>query len=128
MISGFYSVQFTLPDESQTAGGVMVFINGRLYGGDSSYSYLGTYRADRRNLEVWFRIKLFNGFSESTFSAFEDTRDEIRLSGPFNESGFSIRGQLLGIENELLIEGKWITKVSAPTGEASRQLPYIPCG
>ncbi len=43
MIDGLWTLVFKTP-MAASAGGVVVCLNGRVYGGDSSYMYLGSYQ------------------------------------------------------------------------------------
>jgi|ERR1022692_1838021 isocitrate dehydrogenase len=45
MVDGFWIVQVQGP--LGNTGGVVVFINGKLFGGDSGFSYIGTYEGDK---------------------------------------------------------------------------------
>jgi hypothetical protein len=114
MLNGFYSVNFKLPDEDEGNGGVVVLLNGKVYGGDTSYSYQGTYRVDGTVLTASIRVMPFNEFLKSIFSDFEETEDEIKLSGNYDEKGFVLKGALYGIEDTITVEGKWITKIDEP--------------
>ena len=81
MVNGFYSLNFKLPEEIEGSGGVAILLNGKVYGGDSSNSYQGTYLAEGALLTASIRVFPFNEFLKSIFAAFEDTDDEIQLSG-----------------------------------------------
>jgi hypothetical protein len=113
MLNGFYSVNFKLPDEDEGSGGVVVLSNGKVYGGDTSYSYQGTYRADGTALTASIRVMPFNDFLKSIFSDFEETEDEIKLSGNFDSKNFVLKGLLYGIEDTITVEGQWISGVDA---------------
>ncbi len=112
-MNGFYSVNFKLPEEIEGSGGVVVLLNGKVYGGDSSYSYHGTYHADGARLTASIRVSPFNEFLKSIFSSFEDTDNEIQLSGKADAKGFLIEGRLSGIEDRITVEGKWIAKIDS---------------
>jgi hypothetical protein len=109
MLNGFYSINFKLPDEDDGGGGVVVLLNGKIYGGDTSYSYQGSYRTDGAVLTASIHVLPFNEFLKSIFSDFEETEDEIKLSGSFDAKGFLLKGQLYGIEDTHTVEGKRIT-------------------
>jgi hypothetical protein len=113
MLNGFYSVNFKLPDEDTAGGGVVVLLNGKLYGGDTSYFYQGAYQIAGAKLSASISVSPFNEFLQSIFSDFEETEDEIKLSGSFDTKGFLLKGQLYGIEDSITVEGKWIAKVDA---------------
>jgi hypothetical protein len=44
MVEGFWTVQFLGPQGN--GGGVAVFVKGKMFGGDSGFSYIGTYEGD----------------------------------------------------------------------------------
>jgi hypothetical protein len=111
MLDGFYSVNFKLPDEEDGGGGVVVLLNGKIYGGDTSYSYQGAYEIDGAVLTASIRVSPFNEFLKSIFADFEETEDEIKLSGSFDAEKFLLKGQLCGIEDSITVEGKRIAKV-----------------
>ena len=113
MVDGFYSLNFKLPEEIEGSGGVAILLDGKVYGGDSSYSYQGTYLAEAALFTASIRVAPFNEFSKSIFSAFEDTDDEIQLSGKVDAKGFLIEGRLNGIEGSIAVEGKWIAKIDS---------------
>ena len=112
-MNGFYSVNFKLPEEIEGSGGVVILLDGKLYGGDSSYAYQGIYHADGTLLTASLRVSPFNEFLKSIFSAFEDTDDEIQLSGKVTSNGFLLGGRLEGIEGSITVEGKWIAKIDS---------------
>jgi hypothetical protein len=111
MVNGFYSLNFKLPEEIEGSGGVAILLNGKVYGGDSSYSYQGTYLAEGALLKASIHVSPFNEFLKSIFSAFEDTDDEIQLTGKVDANGFLIEGRLAGIEGSIAVEGKMIAKI-----------------
>jgi len=113
MMNGFYSVNFKLLEEIEGSGGVVILFNGKIYGGDSSYSYQGTYLAEGALLTASIRVSPFNEFLKSIFSDFEDTNDEIQLSGKVDAKGFLLEGGLSGIEGSITVEGKWIAKIDS---------------
>jgi hypothetical protein len=113
MMNGFYSVNFKLPEEIEGSGGVVILLNGKVYGGDSSYSYQGTYHVDGALLTASLRVSPFNEFLKSIFSAFEDTGDEIQLSGKVDAKGFLLEGRLSGIEGSITVEGRWIATMDS---------------
>jgi hypothetical protein len=41
MVDGFWILQIPRPDGA--SGGVVVFVNGKMFGGDSGFSWVGTY-------------------------------------------------------------------------------------
>jgi hypothetical protein len=57
MVEGFWLVQFeALKDKG---GGVALFIKGRVFGGDSGTTYIGTYETDEKTMKARVRIHNF---------------------------------------------------------------------
>jgi hypothetical protein len=92
---------------------VAILLNGKVYGGDSSYSYQGNYLTEGALLIASIRVFSFNEFSKSIFSAFGETDEEMHFSGKVDAKGFSIEARLNGIEGRIAVEGKWISKIDS---------------
>jgi hypothetical protein len=56
MIDGFWTVQFQGPQGRD--GGVAVFMSGKIFGGDSGHTYIGTY--EENNKQVKARVSVQN--------------------------------------------------------------------
>src|SRR5712692_724246 len=56
MLDGFWTVQFQGPQGRD--GGVAVFTRGKIFGGDSGYTYIGAY--EENNNEVKARVSVQN--------------------------------------------------------------------
>jgi hypothetical protein len=58
MIEGFWILQIETP--RFTSGGVTVFINGKIFGGDSGFTWVGTYAMNDRLLKGRVRVHNFD--------------------------------------------------------------------
>src|SRR5260370_39392109 len=62
MVDGFWIVQFE--GIQGGGGGVAVLTKGKVFGGDSAYTYSGTYQTDQNNLKARVAVKkIFPGIS-----------------------------------------------------------------
>jgi hypothetical protein len=57
MVDGFWIVQFE--GIQGGGGGVAVLTKGKVFGGDSAYTYSGTYQTDQNNLKASVAVKNF---------------------------------------------------------------------
>jgi hypothetical protein len=57
MIDGFWIVQFE--GMQGRGGGVMLLKNGNVFGGNSGYTFMGTYQADDRSVKAQIKIQRF---------------------------------------------------------------------
>jgi hypothetical protein len=57
MVEGFWIVQFEGMQGS--GGGVVVFIRGGVFGGDSGYTYTGSYQADEKSINARVMVRNF---------------------------------------------------------------------
>src|SRR5260370_31052963 len=57
MVDGFWIVQFE--GIQGGGGGVAVLTKGKVFGGDSAYTYSGTYQTDQNNLKASVAVKKF---------------------------------------------------------------------
>ena len=61
MVDGMWIVQFM--GLQGNGGGVVVLYNGKVLGGDSAYTYVGTYTMEDKNLKCLVRVsKFLEGF------------------------------------------------------------------
>lgn len=58
MVQGFWTLQFQGPQGLGT--GVAVFVNGKVFGGDTGYTYQGTYTENGNNITARIRVANFN--------------------------------------------------------------------
>lgn len=112
MPDGFYSVHFSVPTflGTREAGGVVVFLEGKIFGGDSSYSYEGSYSIERNKMLASVYGSPFNEYLQSIFVGL-DSQSRIRLSGIFHAEGFALQAKYEGQDNAIAVRGKLISKI-----------------
>ena len=111
--NALYSLSFQLAELEGQIGGVVSLIEGKIYGGDSSFSYQGTYCFENNGLTITLRVKAFNAGSDSIFSEFEETVDEMIFRGMVHSEGFDLSAQVNGIEGSISLVGKRICLVTS---------------
>jgi len=57
MFEGFWIVQYE--GLRGNGGGVVIFMRGRILGGDTGFIYVGTYQADERNISARVKVQNF---------------------------------------------------------------------
>jgi len=57
MVEGFWVVQYE--GMRGNGGGVVVFIKGKVFGGDTGYIYLGSYRTDGKAVKAQVSVRAF---------------------------------------------------------------------
>ena len=86
MVEGFWILQIETPQ--QTSGGVCVFLNGKIFGGDNGFTWIGTYTSDDKLIKA--RVNVHN-FDKSVQSVLGIPGDyEMHFSG--NVQGNMITG------------------------------------
>lgn len=75
MIEGLWSVNFIRPDQLTYGGGVVVFETERVFGGDTSMYYLGSYLYAAGKIKGNVVVKRHNDFLPGIFET-----DEITLT------------------------------------------------
>lgn len=58
MVDGFWIVRVQGPQGD--SGGVALFTNGKMFGGDSGFTYIGTYQGDDRLLKAHLKVQNFD--------------------------------------------------------------------
>lgn len=89
MIDGLWSVHFGVPSQHSFGTGVVIFNNGKVYGGDASYYYIGSYKLDTGNVYTNLKIKHHTGDKDNVLGAGID-EVELNLSGKFIKSKFTV--------------------------------------
>jgi T3SS negative regulator,GrlR len=85
MIDGLWTVEFT-STINRSGRGVLVFINGRILGGDEGYYYSGTYEVADPRVQGHINVVRFD---PNTMSVFGDIDQfSVSFSGDINESDF----------------------------------------
>lgn len=77
MVEGFWIVQFE--GVQGNGGGVVFFVKGRIFGGDSGFVYTGTYQTDERTISGLVKVRNFLPEVLSVFGVPGDY--ELRLKG-----------------------------------------------
>lgn len=110
MINGLWSVDFhVLPSGTANNGsGVVVFKDGKIYGGDSTYYYTGTYQLNDKAFTAKVRIKHYSGLHNNIFGNVAEANVTLKGLADKNEfeaSGSSdIQNQSIGMRVEKLEE------------------------
>jgi hypothetical protein len=65
MIDGLWTAKFETAQF--TGGGVVLFHNGKLFGGDNGFTWIGTYSGDERLLKARVMVRNFDKGIESIF-------------------------------------------------------------
>jgi T3SS negative regulator,GrlR len=86
MVEGFWIVQFE--GVQGNGGGVVLFIKGRIFGGDSGFVYTGTYQTDEKTITGRVAVRNFLPEVASVFGIPGDY--ELSLKG--NVVGRTIEG------------------------------------
>jgi hypothetical protein len=81
MVEGFWIVQFE--GVQGNGGGVVFFLKGRIFGGDSSFVYTGTYETDEKTITGRVKVRNFLPDVPSVF-------------GPPGDYELSMKGNVLG--------------------------------
>jgi T3SS negative regulator,GrlR len=81
MLDGLWILQILPPPIA--SGGIVVFINGKIFGGDSGFSWVGTYRADERLLKARVQVHNFD----------TDVKSVLGIEGDFD---MDISGNIQG--------------------------------
>lgn len=87
-MDGLWTVEFG-SNTGMFGGGVVVFENGRLMGGDGGYYYLGTYHLDGRNLQATVEAIPFVKDYESVFKTVGQ-RFTLELEGSLVDEGHAV--------------------------------------
>lgn len=77
MVDGFWILQIKTPQ--YTSGGVCVFINGKIFGGDNGFTWVGTYAGDDRLIKARLHVHNFDPAIQSVLGIPGDY--EMHFSG-----------------------------------------------
>jgi hypothetical protein len=78
MVEGFWIAQFE--GVQGTGGGVVFFIKGRIFGGDSGFVYTGTYQTDEKTITGIVKVRTHSSsYKNSGWSTGESRRQGSRL-------------------------------------------------
>jgi len=105
MVEGFWIVQFE--GVQGNGGGVVFFLKGQVFGGDSGFVYTGTYQTDEKVITA--RVKVRN-FLPEVLSVFGIPGDyELSVKG--NVAGKTITGSASLVNQEVMGIVVKLTKV-----------------
>jgi hypothetical protein len=114
MLEALWSVQFITSDAT-VGGGVVVFETQRVFGGDSSFFYLGDYTLDRHQIEVRVKVRRHTPGPQSVFGPLDEF--ELMLSGEIAEGEFDLVGELVGDPSRQIVV-RLTRQANLPTGTA----------
>ncbi len=86
MVEGFWILKIETPQ--YTSGGVCMFINGKIFGGDNGFTWVGTYSGDDRLIKARVHVHNFDPTVQSVLGIPGDY--EMSFSG--NVQGDTITG------------------------------------
>ena len=90
MLEGLWTFRFRRGEDR--GAGVIVFETGRLFGGDSSFYFLGTYTVENGFLSGEVEVTRHAELSQFIFPRFDS--GTIKLSGPMTEPHMTLTGHL----------------------------------
>lgn len=92
MLEALWTVEF-VSDNRNYGTGVIVFDTGRIWGGDASYYYIGTGRADNSGIvQAEIQVTHYNGPPSSIFGPLE--KFTVRLKGKVEAPVMLLQGVL----------------------------------
>ena len=91
-MNSFFTVHFAGP--SAPGDGVVVLMNGHIFGGDSGYIYIGTYSEDGNRLSASVQVQQFVPGFANVFGGFGSLR--IVLNGTRNGDAIEGSGSIEG--------------------------------
>jgi hypothetical protein len=105
MVEGFWIVQFE--GVQGNGGGVVFFVKGQVFGGDSGFVYTGTYRADDKTITARVKVRNFLPEVLSVFGIPGDYELDVRGS----VAGNTIQGNASLVNQEAMGIVVKLTKV-----------------
>lgn len=96
MINGLWSVQFSSSSGS-FGGGIVVFQNGKVYGGDLGYYYIGSYKIEDDLISGEVAVANYSGAPHSVFGPINNFK--LVLSGKVHSTNMTLNGNLVGQPN-----------------------------
>lgn len=95
MVDGFWTVQFQ--GVQGGGGGVAVFNKHKVQGGDSGYTYLGTYEESGNNVKAKIKVSNFSPGFPNVMGHQGDF--ELEFSGTVNGDVMNVTANLVGAPN-----------------------------
>lgn len=107
-LEALWSIQFEVPNIERAGGGVIVFETGRIYGGDSSFYYIGDYSVDNNEIQGRVEVKRHNEMLEAVILGLEgqaysfegviEPDDSISMVGTLEQLEGSPEGNFLQVK------------------------------
>lgn len=98
MIDGLWTAEFG-SSTGVFGGGVVVFQNGRVLGGDAGYFYIGKYHLNQRVLHVTIEVQPFIVGYESVFSTVNQ-KFTLELDGSLqDDTHITVQGRMKEVPN-----------------------------
>jgi T3SS negative regulator,GrlR len=91
-VDALWSVEFSTR-QGNYGGGMAVFAMDRIFGGDSQYYYLGTYRAVGGEITGEVEVVHYAGPSSHVFGPLQQGR--VSISGQYSRSVMALSGHLI---------------------------------
>ncbi len=92
MINAFWTVKFRAKDV-RIGEGVITTINGRIYGGDSCYKYIGSYTENNGSISARLRISKYSNLANLQ-SVVDIDNFDLSLSGNVHAESIQLYGEL----------------------------------
>jgi hypothetical protein len=93
MENSFWTVRFFSPNTGDHGDGVVLMMNGKLFGGDSYYYYIGSYNIIDNYFGATIDVTHFSGQPLAIFG--QSLNLKIRLSGQVQEPVMKLKGHLV---------------------------------
>jgi hypothetical protein len=94
MVEGFWIVQYE--GMQGNGGGVVMFIKGRVFGGDTGYTYLGSYETKGNSVDARVMVKNFIAGIPSVVGITGDF--ELQIKGTVEGQVIKGTGSLVGVQ------------------------------
>jgi len=89
MIEALWSVEFVAAN-GNSGGGVVIFESGRIFGGDSSYYYVGSYQVNGSDISGKVRVNHYYGEVNNIFGDYKEVT--LEFSGRIQAEQFIVEG------------------------------------
>lgn len=93
-MNGVYSVSFSSTQGQLGTGGVVYIIDGRAYGGDAHFYYMGSLELSGETATGQIHVGPHQQPTQSIFGPL--TNFDLQLSGKFSGGSFSLNGNIVG--------------------------------
>ncbi|PPC92990.1 MAG: hypothetical protein CTY33_09880 [Methylotenera sp.] len=104
MIDGLWSAQFYVPPSGSAifGSGVVIFNNGSIKGGDSTYYYTGNYRLINEQFEANVSIIHYSGPYDNILG-YGVKQTDVFLSGTFDSNEFEVSGRSSSLQQPVSV-------------------------